>query len=120
MMRYLNQLKLRQKLYRLFFVGVLLPMLLTDGIIISSISRANRENIHNLQEKAVSEVENTLQSRLLYPVTIAGNISGSSVIENFLNEKYSSPVNYYDKFFRMNRELLFGRNIGIEDAKLYI
>ncbi len=120
MMAYLNRLKLRQKLYLLFFVGVLLPMFLTDGIIISSIARANRDNIRNLQEKATSEVEHTLQSRLLYPTTIAANIVSSSVVENFLNEKYPSPLKYYDRYYQLRRELLFGQNLGIEDARLYI
>ena len=29
-------------------------------------------------------------------------------------------MKYYDRYFQLRRELLFGQNLGIEDARLYI
>ncbi len=95
-------------------------MVLTDAIIFYSVSKASRTDMENLQEKAAASVEYTLKNRLVYPVAIAGNIYQSNVMENYLNEQYASPADYYGAYYKMRKELLFGGAMGIEDAKVYI
>ena len=51
MIKYLNSLKLGQKLHLLFFACVLIPMFLTDSIILMNVHEANRENMARDTEK---------------------------------------------------------------------
>lgn len=117
---FLDRLKIGQKLYFLFLTGVLIPMVLTDAIIFYSVYKASRTDMENTQEKVASSVEYTLKNRLVYPIAITGNIYQSDVMENFMNEQYTSPADYYTAYYRMRKELLFGGTMGIEDAKIYI
>ena len=120
MIRYLNNLKLGQKFRLLFIVGVLIPMLITDWMILSNIIEADNTNRRNEMEKCADAVEYALQEHLEYPVTIAHNLYKSQVMEDFLNREYTSPGDYYEAFYRLRSSLLFDSNIGIEGGTLSI
>ena len=120
MIRYLNNLKLGQKFRLLFLVGVLIPMVITDWMILSNIIEADKTNRRNEMEKCADAVEYALQEHLEYPVTIAHNLYKSQVMEDFLNMEYSSPGEYYEAFYRLRSSLLFDSNIGIEGGTLSI
>ena len=120
MIRYLNNLKLGQKLRLLFIVGVLIPMIITDWMILSNIIQADKTNRQNEMEKCADAVEYALQEHLEYPVTIAHNLYKSQVMEDFLNKEYSDPGEYYEAFYRLRSSLLFDSNIGIEGGTLSI
>ena len=120
MNRFLNSLKLGQKLYLLFFVGVLIPMFITDWMILHNIIQSSRDTIQNEMEKCANAVEYGLQKHLEYPVTIAHNLYKSQVMEDFLNREYSSAAEYYEAFYRLKSSLLFDSNIGIEGGNLSI
>ena len=120
MNRYLNNLKLRQKFYLLFFVGVLIPMVITDWMILHNIIQSSNNTIQSEMEKCALAVEYGLQKNLEYPVTIAHNLYKSQVMEDFLNQEYTTPSEYYSAFYRLKSSLLFDSNIGIEGGTLSI
>ncbi len=120
MIRYLNNLKLGQKFRLLFIVGVLIPMVITDWMILSNIIEADNTTRRNEMEKCADAVEYALQEHLEYPVTIAHNLYKSQVMEDFLNREYSSSGEYYVAFYMLSSSLLFDSNIGIEGGTLSI
>ncbi len=120
MNRFLNNLKLGQKLYVLFIVGVLIPMFITDWMILHNIIQSSNDTVRNEMEKCANAVEYGLQKHLEYPVTIAHNLYKSQVMEDFLNKKYESAAEYYEAFYRLKSSLLFDSNIGIEGGNLSI
>ncbi|MBR5422278.1 MAG: histidine kinase [Lachnospiraceae bacterium] len=120
MLHFLNDLKLRQKFYLLFIVGVLIPMIVTDWMIVRNIIRSSEVSLQNAMEKCANDVEYRLRERLEYPVTIAYNLYKSQVMEDYLNKIYESPADYYRAFYRMKSSYLFDSNIGIEGGKLSI
>ena len=120
MTQFLNSLKLGQKFHFLFLTGVLLPMFLTDGIIFYSSIRAINADLNNTREQTAATVEYCLQNYIQYPAAIADNIYKSSVVEQFLNEQYSSAKDYYDAYFKVHNDLIFGNNMGINDAVVYL
>ncbi|MCR5250794.1 MAG: histidine kinase [Lachnospiraceae bacterium] len=117
---YLNNLKLRNKFYLLFFVGVLIPMVITDWMILHNIIQSSNNTLRSEMEKCALAVEYGLQKNLEYPVTIAHNLYKSQVMEDFLNQEYKSPADYYNAFYDMKSSLLFDSNIGIEGGTLSI
>lgn len=120
MIRYLNSLKLGQKLQLLFIVCVLLPVFLTDGIILYSVSAANRVNIEHLIDKYADSTQYCISNYLEYPVSVANNIYRSSVLEDFFNESYSDSADYYTAFYRLQRDQIFDDNLGISGSRVYI
>ncbi len=120
MINYLNNLKLRKKFYLLFVIGVLIPMIITDWMILSNIIEATKTSTQNEMEKSASAVEYALQQHLEYPVKVAHNLYKSQVMEDFLNKEYASPEEYYEAFYRLKNSLIFDSNIGIEGGTLSI
>ena len=118
MINYLNNLKLRKKFYLLFVLGVLIPMVLTDWMILSNIIEATKTSTQNEMEKSANAVEYAIRQHLEYPVKVAHNLYKSQVMEDFLNKEYGSPEEYYDAFYRLKSSLIFDSNIGIEGGTL--
>lgn len=120
MIKYLNSLKLGQKLHLLFFACVLIPMFLTDSIILMNVRDANRENMARDTEKTAYTTQYCLNNFLEYPVNVANNIYRSSVLENFFNEIYPTSADYYTAFYRLHRDQIFDDNLGISGSRVYI
>ena len=120
MIRYLNSLKLAQKLHVLFFACVLLPMFLTDGIILYNVQEANKINMGLDTEKTAYTTQYCLSNFLEYPINVANNIYRSSVLENFFNEIYPTAADYYTAFYRLHRDQIFDDNLGISGSRVYI
>ena len=120
MINFLNNLKLRNKFYLLFITGVLIPMILTDWMILSNIIDATKTSTQNEMEKSASAVEYAIQHHLEYPVTVAHNLYKSQVMEDFLDKEYSDPGEYYEAFYRLRNSLIFDSNIGIEGGTVSV
>ena len=120
MIRYLNRLKLGQKMHLLFFVCVLIPMILTDGFIIYNVQEANMINMRVDTEKTAYTTQYCLNNFLEYPINVANNIYRSSVLENFFNEIYPTSADYYTAFYRLHRDQIFDDNLGISGSRVYI
>ena len=120
MIRYLNSLKLGQKLHLLFLLCVLIPMLITDGIIIKNVQEASKINMGLDTEKTAYTTQYCLSNFLEYPVNVANNIYRSSVLENFFNETYPTSADYYTAFYRLHRDQIFDDNLGISGSRVYI
>ena len=120
MINFLNNLKLRKKFYLLFIAGVLIPMILTDWMILNNIIDATKTSTQNEMEKSASAVEYAIQHHLEYPVTVAHNLYKSQVMEDFLDKEYSDPGEYYEAFYRLRNSLIFDSNIGIEGGTVSV
>ncbi len=118
--RYFNSLKLNQKLRLLFLFCVLIPMAITDVTILANVYKSVAYDVETEMEQTARSVEYTLQNRMEYPANIAYNLYKSRVIEDFLNEQYSTPYDYYDAYYRLERGLMFDASFGIEGARVSI
>ncbi len=117
---YLIGLQLRQKIRLLFAVCVMLPMLVTDAIILANEYRSTTNEMKKEFEQSAAAVEFALQSHMEYPSTIAHNIYKSRVLHVFLNEQYDSPYEYYDAYYRIRSESVFDASMGIKGATVSI
>ena len=118
--RYLNSLKLNRKLNLLFTFCVLIPMAITDIVILASVYRSVTHDVEAELSQTASAVEYTLQNQMEYPASIAHNLYKSRVIEEFLNEPYVTPYDYYDAYFRLESGLMFDSTMGIQGARVSI
>ncbi len=117
---YFNCLKLNQKLKLLFIFCVLIPMTVTDVIILANVYRSVAYDVETEMEQTARSVEYVLQNHMEYPANIAHNVYKSRVIEEFLNEQYKTPYDYYDAYYRLESGLMFDAALGIEGARVSI
>ena len=115
---YLDTLKLNQKLRHLFVLCVLIPMTITDVIILTSAYRSVVYDVESELEQTATSVEYALQKHLEYPANIAHNLYKSRVVDDFLNEQYVTPYDYYEAYFRLRGVSMFDASMGIEGARI--
>lgn len=118
--RWMNMLMLRDKLLYLFLICVLLPLVITDGVVIYNFSTINTtKQKHELSEYAEA-VEYYIKSRLEYPTSASKVLLNNVVIGNLLNRKYNSTDEYYDSIQEFKKNAIFGSNMGIDKSVLTI
>ncbi len=117
---YLNSLDMGGKLRFLFVFCVLIPLLVTDVIMLILVYRSVEFDLNYEMEKTATSVENVLQKHLEYPANIAHNIYKSRVIEDFLNEEYKNSYDYYDAYYRIESSQMLDATMGIEGARVSI
>ncbi|MCR5652003.1 MAG: histidine kinase [Lachnospiraceae bacterium] len=117
---YLNKLDMGGKLRFLFVFCVAVPLLITNVIMLAGVYRSVASDVRADMERTATSVEYALQKHLEYPANIAHNIYKSQVIEDFLNEEYASPYDYYDAYYRIESNQMFDATMGIEGARVSI
>ncbi|MBO4902704.1 MAG: sensor histidine kinase [Lachnospiraceae bacterium] len=117
---YFNCLKLNQKLRLLFLFCVLIPMAITDIVILANVYKSVTYDMETEMEQTARSVEYTLQNHMEYPANIAHNLYKSRVIEDFLNEQYKTPYDYFDAYYRLESGLMFDASLGIQGARVSI
>lgn len=103
----LNNLSLARKLLMMQILCVLLPMLVTDSVIIGIVVNSNRQS--NLQEmkNTVSSVEYTLNTSIETAVSLLQNIYSNRYVNEFMEEEFTDPLDYYNKYIAFIKDSLY-------------
>lgn len=117
---WINNVRLRAKLLGLYLLCILLPLVLTDGIILFSMVSFEDERRQHEAGNMASSVQYTLVSMLDYSAALAQSIYINTQIEEFLNKKYSGPYEYYDAYYRFVNESFFKSLTGLENSKVTV
>ena len=101
--RYMNNLKLATKLKLLYVFCVLLPLIVTDSVILNIV--INNENIKqkHAMENEASAIQYSLTNSVEYASTVAKQIYMNEYIEEYLNREYRDPLEYvvaYQEFMK--------------------
>lgn len=117
---WINNIKLRTKLMGLYLICILLPLVLTDGVILySMISFENERRQHEVSNIA-SSVQYTLTSMLDYSAALAQSIYINTPLENFLNTRFETAADYYDAYYSFVNESFFKSMTGLENSKVTV
>ena len=90
--KYLNNLKIKKKLFLLYFYCVMLPLVLTDAVILGITIRDEYDAKQEMLRNAVSSVVYNLNSAVENAVTISKNIYFNKYINEFLNTEFASNL----------------------------
>ncbi len=93
--RALNDLSLRKKLRYLYYFCVIVPIILTDAVILLSLIRAERSEQRRQMADVASAVQYNVTNFTETPVVIARTIYLDGSVREFLAETYESPEEYY-------------------------
>lgn len=90
----INNRKIRTKMVYVYILCVLLPVIITNFVMISNIIRvANNEQRQNVNNMAES-IANTIDSAIDSAVFVSVDLYTSKSISNFLDVQYDSPEEY--------------------------
>ena len=112
---YFNNLSIRSKLLLLYTLGVLLPIILTDAIILYTVNvNYNESQMRDLRH-TMERVEYNLGQNIEACTLFTNNMYTDSLLDKFLNKQYSSYNDYYDEYNKMldNNSLSYNYNAGL-------
>lgn len=116
----LDNLKIKHKLYLLYFVCVLLPLVLTDALIGYNMISHERK-IRSLEKEQLAEtVINSFTAELNAASSFEISIYKNSYINNYVKQTYESPIDYLMSFQELNSRTLFTGNTGLNNYNFVI
>ncbi len=117
---WLNDISLRKKLYGLYFFCVLIPLVVTDGVILYSLVRTEQKERQHEMEAQASAVQYSITSFVENSAATAKNFYMNEYVQEFLDEQYESELDYVVAHQRFMRNSLLGSNMGVDNTKITI
>lgn len=116
--RWMNNYKLNKKLLFLYVVCVLLPLIVTDSVVIYIALHTEEVKQQHMMENDVNAVQFSFSNSIESAASVVKAVDTNEYIDNFLNEKYESSLSY---FVACNeaKNLLFN-NIGGDSSRMTI
>lgn len=118
---FLNNIKLRRKLQGIYIFCVIIPIILTDGIIFLGLA----SNMKSEQRHEMINVANAVESRLSEQISraeyLAGNIYLNKYLDNYLEKEYHSAAEYVRNYSMFKSSTFFlGNTIGVDRTKIFM
>ncbi len=105
----LNDLSLRKKLRYLYYFCILVPIVLTDAVILASLVRAEMSEQRGQMADVASAVQYNVTDFTETPAVIARSIYLDASIREFLETEFSGPADYFADYQRItNQSVLKG------------
>lgn len=117
---WLNSFKLKTKLQGLYILCVILPLVLTDGIILYSVFVSEETQKNHEMENLASAVQYNIFSVIQPAATIADSIYTDEEIETFLNRYYRTPLDYVTEYQKFMKTSILGMNMGNINTKITV
>lgn len=114
----LNDYRLKKKLQVLYIFCVLFPLVVTDGVILYNLIRSERQRQQYEMENVASAVQYNLSNTVEHSAAAAKNIYLNQYIENFLNTRFESELDYVMGRQRFMKDTLFESSLGVDNTKL--
>lgn len=116
MENWLNDLSLKRKLWVLYYVCILIPLIITDGVILYIlISEEQAEQQHEMQNIA-SAVQYSITGYVENSAVLARSINTNSYVQEFLSTQYESPQSYVAHYYEFMRDSLIQGVMGIDNS----
>ena len=113
---WLNDLNLKRKLWILFYVCVLMPLIVTDGIILYILISEEQVKQQNEMQNAASAVQYNISSFVENSAVVARSINTNSYVQEFLSTQYTSPQDYVAHYYEFMRDSLIEGVMGVDNS----
>lgn len=111
----LDNLRLQQKLWLIQIFCVLLPLLITDSVILTLIfneeKRATMQEMDNIADSVKYIISDSVESA----VGLMQNIYGNRYVDEFIKSEFTSPVDYYDRYISFIKDSLYA--VGVSNGQ---
>ena len=116
--RWMNNYKLNKQLLFLYVVCVLLPLIVTDSVVIYIALHTEEVKQQHMMENDVNAVQFSFSNSIESAASVVKAVDTNEYIDNFLNEKYESSLSYFVACNKA-KNLLFN-NIGGDSSRMTI
>ncbi len=112
---YFNNLKIRTKMLLIYAFCVLLPIILTDSIILYNMNKSDKESQLVSLSHAMDRVEYNLNTTINNCIMFTNNMYYDRDLNKFLNRQYADFPSYYDAYMEMliSNKLSYTYNAGL-------
>ena len=104
----MNNLTIYRKLIFFYAFCVILPLIITDGIIIYVMDRDERQSREYELNNIAGVVENNITNLYDHILDTTGAIYLDATINEFISREYEKPFDYYSANYRLLRQSLAG------------
>ena len=115
-----NDMSLKSKLYGLYIFCVLVPLIVTDGVIFYSLIRAEQAAQQHEMESQASSVQYNISSFVENSSTLAKSFYMNDYVRDFLDTQYDNALDYVIEYQKFMRNSLLGSNLGVDNTKITI
>ncbi|HKL99138.1 MAG TPA: histidine kinase [Mobilitalea sp.] len=105
-----NNLKIRTKLLLIYSICVLLPIILTDAIILSNVNQNSKQMKMRDLQYLTERVEYNMREVVVGSIMFTYNIYSDETLDKFLNKRYESLIDYYDEYYELQQNGNLNKN----------
>lgn len=116
----MNNYNLKKKLHILYLFCMLMPLIVTDSVILSVVIYSEHVKQRHVMENDVSAVQYTFSGIVEDAAAKAKNIYMNAYIEEFLNEEYETALDYVVSRQEFMKKSLFETSMGTDTTQITI
>lgn len=117
----LNNLSLGRKLMIMQIVCVLLPLLITDSLVLSLIVNSEKKTTLQEMNNIADSVKYTLNDSIESAAGLMQNIYGNRYVNEFMTSEFTSALDYYNQYVKFIKDSLYTISVssGRYNAVIY-
>lgn len=115
---HIDDFKIKKKLYILYIFCVLLPLFLTDGLIIYSVIQSEQATVRHDMENVADAVKYSFTNSVDNAADIAKSIYTNKYIDEFLEREYTTELEYFNSYQDFFKDTLFESGLGNDNLLL--
>lgn len=110
-----NNLKIRNKLLLIYFFCVLIPIILTDVIILFTVNNNSKADKYKEMQFLMDRIAYNLNETVEGCILFTNNLYMDRPLDEFLNRSYINNMTYYDEYIKLLKinSLSYNYNNGI-------
>ncbi|TCL61062.1 two-component system sensor histidine kinase YesM [Kineothrix alysoides] len=118
---FMDDFEIRKKLFILYIVCVILPLIVTDGFIIYFVVHSEQTERQHDMENIANAVQYNFTNSINNASGVARNIYMNKYINDFLGKEYENPLDYVTSYQEYFKSVLFDSGFGSDNiiVKMY-
>lgn len=109
----MDDFKVKNKFYIFYVLCVLLPLILTDSVIIYTVLRSDQVSRRHDMENIANAVQYSFYNSVGSAAELSKSIYTSKYIDEFLNKEYESPLDYVTSYQQFFKDTLLENSVGM-------
>ena len=118
--RKLDDYSLRKKFYIFYVLCVMLPLIVTDAVVLSIVENAEKESSRHEMSSIASAVGYNLNSMVNNAEEAAKSIYTSKRIDDFISKEYTSSAEYVSEYQSFFQDTLFENTLGMSNIVFFL
>ena len=116
----LDDYKLKKKLLIIYICCVLIPLVVTDSVVLYIVVHSEQIENQHVMENDASAVQYSLSNIIERAAGTAKNIYMNEYVEKFPNTEYESELDYVVAYHTFMKNSLFDGSIGLDNMQITI